>query len=420
MDINGIFINCLVDTGSTLTVLHSRKYFAISPDKRPTLLRCGVRLKMANGELVTTMGQAYFCIEVNGKSFKQRFIVADIDVPAVLGYDFLHLHDCKIDTKCMGGGKLTIGVIELICKKESQMTTIFNITVHKNVVLPAYSEVVIEGVIEGFDGDKNSLIVARALVDPSNCILPLRIVNTSNTEMVIYANTRLATCQAYSSVMKLNADWETEEGIRMMRKVDEIEHNLERNDDKRTPRRQEGGKGQKEGVRRSKNTVNSQVLTETNVNKVMDFNGIQCFYTNADSLPNKLGELMTRMQDEKNSYEVIGITEIYPKNCRYMPGKAELQIEGYELFLSESTSFSKRGAALYINKKLKSEEIKFKEKFDESVWAQIKLNNNDMLLLGCIYKSPSSSPENLDELNKLLITVSKEKKFSHIMVIGEF
>jgi hypothetical protein len=199
MDINGIFINCLVDTGSTLTVLHSRKYF--------------------------------------GKSFKQRFIVADIDVPAVLGYDFLHLHDCKID---MGGGKLTIGGIELICKKESQITTIFNITVHKNVVLPAYSEVVIEGdsthlteaVVEpSFDGDKNSLIVARALVDPSNCTLPLRIVNASNTEMVIYANTRLATCQAYSSVMKLNADRETDEEICMMRKVDETEHNLERNDD---------------------------------------------------------------------------------------------------------------------------------------------------------------------------------------------
>ena len=94
----------------------------------------------------------------------------------------------------------------MICKKEGQMTTLFNITVHKNVVLPAYLEVVIEGVIEGdstylteavvepsFDGDKNSLIVARALVDPSNCTLPLRIVNTSNTEMVIYANTRLAT-----------------------------------------------------------------------------------------------------------------------------------------------------------------------------------------------------------------------------------
>ena len=68
------------------------------------------------------------------------------------------------------------------------------------------------------------------------------------------------------------------------------------------------GKKNVEGVRCSKNTVNSQVLTETNVNKVMDFNGIECFYTNADSLPNKLGELITRIQDGKNSYEVIGIT----------------------------------------------------------------------------------------------------------------
>jgi exonuclease III len=151
----------------------------------------------------------------------------------------------------------------------------------------------------------------------------------------------------------------------------------------------------------------------------MDFNGLQCFYTNADSLPNKLGELITRIQDGKNSYEVIGITEIYPQNCRYLPGKAELQLEGYELFLSEATSPRKRGAALYVNKKLKAEEIRFNVKFEESIWTQIKLNNKDMLLLGCIYKIPSSSPENLDELNKLLTTVSKDKKFSHIMVMGD-
>ena len=68
------------------------------------------------------------------------------------------------------------------------------------------------------------------------------------------------------------------------------------------------GKKNVEGVGCSKYTVNSQVLTETNVNKVMDFNGIECFYTNADSLPSKLGELITRIQDRKNSYEVIGIT----------------------------------------------------------------------------------------------------------------
>lgn len=55
-------------------------------------------------------------------------------------------------------------------------------------------------------------------------------------------------------------------------------------------------------------------------------------------------------------------------------------------------------------------------KFEESVWTQIKLNNKDMLLMGCIYKSPRSSPE----LNKLLTTVAKDKKFSDIMVMGDF
>ena len=86
--VNSILINCLVDTGSTLTVLHSRKYLEIPEEQRPTLLQSKVRLKMANGELVQTAGQADFYITVNGKSLKQRFVVADIDVPAVLGYDF--------------------------------------------------------------------------------------------------------------------------------------------------------------------------------------------------------------------------------------------------------------------------------------------------------------------------------------------
>ena len=63
------------------------------------------------------------------------------------------------------------------------------------------------------------------------------------------------------------------------------------------------------------------------------------------------------------------------------------KLEGYELFLSESTSPSKRGAALYVNKKMKAEEIRFNVKFEESVWTQIKLNKKDMLLLGCKYKS---------------------------------
>jgi len=82
----------------------------------------------------------------------------------------------------------------------------------------------------------------------------------------------------------------------------------------------------------------------------MDFNGLQCYYTNADSLPNKLGELKTRIQERDKKYDLIAIMEIYPKNFRYLPGKAELQLEGFDLFMGESKMKSTRGTAMYINK----------------------------------------------------------------------
>ena len=83
-----------------------------------------------------------------------------------------------------------------------------------------------------------------------------------------------------------------------------------------------------------------------------DFNGLHCFYTNADSLPNKFDELKARVQNTTEKYDIIGVTKVYPKNCRYSPGKAELQLLGYELFLNESGE-NKRGIALYIRNDLK-------------------------------------------------------------------
>lgn len=74
-----------------------------------------------------------------------------------------------------------------------------------------------------------------------------------------------------------------------------------------------------------------------------DFNGLHCFYTNADSLPNKFDEVKARVQNTTEKYDIIGVTKVYTKNCRYSPGKAELL--GYELSLNESGE-NKRGIIL--------------------------------------------------------------------------
>ena len=124
------------------------------------------------------------------------------------------------------------------------------------------------------------------------------------------------------------------------------------------------------------------------IDKLKVFN---CLYTNADSLPNKLDELKARIQYCEGSMDIIGITEINPKNCRYYPGKAELQIDGYDLFMDENNEVKKRGVGLYIRRELKAEEVKINTKFQESMWVTVKLNNKDKIIIGCIYKSPNSS-----------------------------
>ena len=40
--------------------------------------------------------------------------------------------------------------------------------------------------------------------------------------------------------------------------------------------------------------------------------------------------------------DIIGIIEINPKNCRHSPGKAELQIDRYDLFMDENNEVKKK------------------------------------------------------------------------------
>lgn len=81
-------INCLIDTGASVSVLH-RQVFEISEYVRPSLKRnCG-KLKVADGEMITPAGAARMNFVIDDKPYSYRMLVADIEVPTVLGYDFL-------------------------------------------------------------------------------------------------------------------------------------------------------------------------------------------------------------------------------------------------------------------------------------------------------------------------------------------
>ena len=105
--------------------------------------------------------------------------------------------------------------------------------------------------------------------------------------------------------------------------------------------------------------------------------------------------------------------------CRFLPAKAELQLEGFDLFLSEGDEH-KRRVAVYINEQLKAEEIKIVSNYHERPWIKLKLKGSDELLVGCIYKSLNSEKEILTLLNKIIIKAPLMKQFSHLLIMGDF
>ena len=126
---------------------------------------------------------------------------------------------------------------------------------------------------------------------------------------------------------------------------------------------------------------------------------------------------MQRIIDHKPN--IVAITEVKPKNQRCKITVAEFNINGYELFTVNVGNDSGRGIIIYVTDTIHVEEVKLKIQFKESLFVHIKLQGNESLLLGCIYRSDSGSDENNIELLNLLRDVQKDSS-SNICILGDF
>ena len=71
----GVKLECLVDTGSTSTILHSGKYFEIPEHMRPKLNPSSSTLRVADGGLVKPLGHATFPLLIDNQEYQQNLIV---------------------------------------------------------------------------------------------------------------------------------------------------------------------------------------------------------------------------------------------------------------------------------------------------------------------------------------------------------
>lgn len=156
-------------------------------------------------------------------------------------------------------------------------------------------------------------------------------------------------------------------------------------------------------------------------------NGLKVLYTNADQFINKKEDLLQFIDGDEPS--IILITEVIPKRQIRSIEAPLLHMKGYELYLNFDHTEANlgasgiRGVAIYVKEDLAQSEVNFRTEYSDHIWVEISLENNESILLGCIYRSPSkennatmrSTLQVCDLLHK---AVQRNNKY--LLVCGDF
>ena len=120
-----------------------------------------------------------------------------------------------------------------------------------------------------------------------------------------------------------------------------------------------------------------------------------------------------------NDPDIIVLTEVLPQNNRYTLQKSELKIKGYTLFINNFETFGIRGVAIYAKKCITANQNHPTNCADHTAWVEIKMKNNENMIIGGVYRSPNSSGQQNDKLRETLLNMSDTYK-DNLLIMGDF
>jgi hypothetical protein len=90
VDICQIPLYCLLDTGSTMSVLHSNIFKKLPQKMQTRLKNSNKKLRMADGSELRILGTIHLPLFIDNQVIHQLMLVADVEILAVLGFDFMN------------------------------------------------------------------------------------------------------------------------------------------------------------------------------------------------------------------------------------------------------------------------------------------------------------------------------------------
>ena len=203
-------IHCLLDTGASMSVLNPKIFDSLPEHCKTKLQPYENNLKMADGHNVRPLGTVKLPLLIDNQYIYQIFVIADIDIPIVLGYDFMYNNQCVIDVP---NKNILLNSQTVDCHLESQIPSLFKISIDEQVTIPPNSETIIHalpneklpyGTTMILDNTSQSFKNKGVLVAKSICTfkgdnLPLRVMNLTDLPQTIYKNTCAGTAETICS-----------------------------------------------------------------------------------------------------------------------------------------------------------------------------------------------------------------------------
>ena len=140
---------------------------------------------------------------------------------------------------------------------------------------------------------------------------------------------------------------------------------------------------------------------------------IECYTANAQSINNKLDEFRLTVDIWKP--KIVGIT----KSCAANKTDADIKLTNDYTAIRDDRG---RGLILYMHNSLDFVECTDLNNadFKASCWSAVRLNANDEMLVGYVYRSPNSTRENYKKLFEMMEKTENLNGITHMLIFGEF
>lgn len=198
--VSGVDCECLLDTGSSISILHS-SVFGVLPNVnlKPT----SVTAKTASNDELPLLGRIVVPFKVGGVTRPLPLFVSEaIDVPCLLGVDFLQYCPCVID---LSNKRLVLAPSASVRSVSAQAVSLGRVTLSCDQVIAPGSEVVLKGFVPNCDYSGPALIepgeslcgveVVRAVVTVNRTRVPVMVRNVTAEPVTLFKKRDLASVE---------------------------------------------------------------------------------------------------------------------------------------------------------------------------------------------------------------------------------